>query len=151
MTEDHPVPQTRDALAAHLDALGVRKGTYHLFGAHLEDAMVMDQRPEGWVVFYSERGGEYSPKVYDEEASACAELLNRLIDEEHVFFDLFVGPAPADEADEAFDAWLAKRGIDRESLGPTDWKYDDVPWVAGPHWRRYFVRITEIRRLRRTS
>ena len=51
-------PQTRDALAAHLDALGVRKGTYHLFGAHLEDAMVMDQRPEGWVVFYSERGGE---------------------------------------------------------------------------------------------
>jgi hypothetical protein len=44
------------ALAAHLEALGVRDVTYHLFGAHLDDAMVIDRRPEGWVVFYSERG-----------------------------------------------------------------------------------------------
>jgi hypothetical protein len=53
---DHAAePETRDALAAYLEALAIRGGTYHLFGAHLEDAMVMDRRPEGWVVFYSAR------------------------------------------------------------------------------------------------
>jgi hypothetical protein len=52
-------PETREALSAHLGALGVREGSYHLF-AHLDDAMVMDRRPEGWVIFYSERGGEFS-------------------------------------------------------------------------------------------
>ncbi|SDP08436.1 hypothetical protein SAMN04489867_1374 [Pedococcus dokdonensis] len=147
MTQSDSVRRTRDALAAHLDALGIREDTYHLFGAHLNDAMVMDQRPEGWVVFYSERGGEYSLKIHAEEASACADLLDRVFDEEQVFFDLVAGPAPADEADAAFDAWLAKRGLDRERLGKSDWKFDDVPGVAGPYWRRYFVRITEIRRL----
>ena len=55
-------PQTRAALAAHLNALGVRENSYHLFGAHADDAIVMDNRPEGWVVFYCERGGEFELK-----------------------------------------------------------------------------------------
>ena len=134
----------------HLQALGVREGAFHL-GAHLEDAMVMDRRPQGWVVFYSERGGEFSLNIHDDEASACADLLERVTGEEHVFFDLVAGPAPANEADEAFDAWLRERGASRESLASTDWKFDDVPWVPGPYWRRYFMRITEIRRLHSTS
>ena len=111
----------------------------------------MDRRPEGWVVFYSERGGESSLRVHDDEASACADLLARVTGEEHVFFELVAGPAPADEADEAFGAWLRERGTSRESLAPTDWKCDDVPWVQGPYWRRYFMRITETRRLHPTS
>ncbi len=151
MTEHRVEPKSRDALAGHLDALGVREGTYHLFGAHLDDAMVMDRRTAGWVVFYSERGGEHSLTVHDDEASACADLLARLIREEHVFFALVAGPAPADDADEAFDAWLRERGIDREDLAPTEWNCDDVPWTEGPCWRRYFVRIAKIRRLRQTS
>jgi hypothetical protein len=148
VTEPPPEPKSRDALADHLDALGVREGTYHLFGAHLNDAVVMDRRPEGWVVFYSERGGEYSLTVHSDEASACADLLARLIRDEHVFFDRVAGPAPADDADAAFDVWLRERGMDREDLAPTDWKRDDVPWIEGPYWRRYFVRIAKIRRLR---
>ena len=151
MTGDLANPESREVLDAHLGHLGVREGTYHLFGAHLEDAMVMARRPEGWVVFYSERGGEYSLTVHPDEARACADLLARVIDEEHVFFDLVAGPAPVDEADEAFEAWLEHRGTTRENLAPTDWKYDDVPWVPGPYWRRYFVRITMIRRLRATA
>jgi hypothetical protein len=143
-------PESREALADRLEALGVREGTYHLFGAHLDDAMVMDRRPEGWVVFYSERGGEYSLTVHDDEASACADLLERVTREEHVFFALVAGPAPADEADEAFDVWLRERGTSRDSLASTDWKFDDVPWAPGPYSRRYFVRITEIRRLSST-
>jgi hypothetical protein len=143
-------PESRAALAAHLEAIGVREGAYHLFGAHIQDATVMDRRPEGWAVFYSERGDEYSLTVHDEEAGACADLLARVTREEHVFFDLVAGPAPTDEADKSFDAWLEQRGIARENLDPTDWKYDDVPWAAGPYWRRYFMRITAVRRLRQT-
>jgi hypothetical protein len=147
VTEQPAVPTNRDALADHLDALGVREGTYHLFGAHLDDAVVMDRRPEGWAVFYSERGGESSLTIHHDEASACADLLDRLVREQHVFFDLVAGPAPADDADQAFDTWLRDQGIDRESLAPSDWKADDVPWLSGPYWRRYFVRISKIRSL----
>ena len=147
MTDDPAAAQSRDALAAQPEALGVRGGTYHLFGAHLEDAVVMDRRPEGWVVFYSEHGGESSLRVHGHEASACADMLSRLGSEAHVFFDLVAGPAPAAEADAAFDGWLKRRGVTRSDLAATDWKYDDVPWVPGPYWRRYFVRITAIRRL----
>ena len=144
-------PETRDALAAYLDALGVQVGTYHLFGAHLSDAMVMDRRPEGWAVFYSERGGENSLIVHDHEADACADLLARLTSDDHVFFELVCGPAPSADADEAFGSWLDRRGLTRGDLDPTDWKYDDVPWISGPYWRRYFVRTTVARRLGKTS
>jgi hypothetical protein len=84
------------------------------------------------------------------EADACADLLARVTAEEHVFFDLIAGPAPAAIADEAFDAWLDSRGVTREDLDPIDWKFDDVPWVRGPYWRGYFVRITAARRLAQT-
>ncbi|NDL56224.1 hypothetical protein [Phytoactinopolyspora mesophila] len=144
---DLPIPRTREDLAARLDALGVHGGSFHLFGARGDDAFVMDQRPDGWVVFYSERGHEHDLARYDNEADACADLLTRVTGEEHVFFELVAGPAPEAEADAAFDAWLGRRGIYRRDLGPGEWKFDDVPWVAGPYWRRYFVRITTIRRL----
>lgn len=151
VTDDPVGPESREALAAQLEALGVREGTYHLLGAHLEDAMVMDKRDEGWVVFYSERGSEHSLKVHGDEASACGDLLARVCSEDHVFFDLVAGPAPAAEAEAAFDGWLKQRGVTRASLAATDCKSDDVPWVPGAYWRRYFVRITAIRRLDTTS
>ncbi len=141
------IPRSRTALADHLDELGVREGTYHLYGAHLGDAIVMDHRPDGWVVFYSERGEESALRLHTTEADACADLLDRLIRDEHVFFDLVAGPAPASEADAAFDSWLSARAANRATLVASDWKFDDVPWVAGPLWRRYFVRITTIRLL----
>lgn len=147
MTYDPGAPQGRDVLAAHLEAIGVRESSYHLYGAHLDDAIVLDQRPEGWVVFYSERGGEYSLRVHDDEARACADVLSRLLGQGHVFFELVAGPAPAAEADAAFDEWLGQRGVTRSNLDVDDWKCDDVPWTDGPYWRRYFVRITALRRL----
>lgn len=96
-------PQTRSQLADHLDAIGVRSCTFHLYGAHLDDAFVIDHRAEGWVVFYSERGGEFSLEFHDREADACADLLKRLTADNHVFFDLVAGPAPEEQADESFD------------------------------------------------
>ena len=122
-----------------------------MFGAHLDDAMVMDKRPQGWVVFYSERGGEYSLAAYESEADACAEILDRVTRDERVVFELVAGPAPAAEADEAFGAWLNRHGTTLRDIDASDWKTDEVPWAAGPYWRRYFVRITAARRLAATS
>tara|TARA_Y100000815_G_scaffold272377_1_gene301169 strand:+ start:9425 stop:9952 length:528 start_codon:yes stop_codon:yes gene_type:complete len=139
------VPATREALAGHLDRLGVRSDCYHLYGAHLDDAFVMDHRPTGWVVFYSERGGEWSVATHDREAGACADLLARVVREDHCFFELVAGPAPAEAADAEWAAWLQSHGIGADGLDPRDWKTDDVPWVPGPYWRRYFVRIKAFR------
>ena len=146
MCEEVAAPRTRSQLADHLDAIGVRPDTYDLYGAHLDDGFVMDHRPEGWVVLYSERGSEFSAQLHRQEADACADLLAKVTANEHVFFQLVAGPAPVDEADKAFESWLSLRGMKCEDLSGTDWKYDDVPWVNGPYWRRYFVRTTAMRR-----
>ena len=147
MGDDAGIPRTRSALADHLNALGVSDNSYHLYGTHLNDAIVMDHRPEGWVVFYSERGGESALSLHTTEADACADLFARTTRYDHVFFTLVAGPAPTSEADTAFDSWLAERGASRASLLADDWRFDDVPWVAGPLWRRNFVRTTVIRLL----
>jgi hypothetical protein len=142
------VPTTRDELGPYLDEIGVRQGTYHLYGAHVDDAHVIDHRPVGWVVFYSERGGEDILGSYATEAEACSQLVTRLIRESHVFFELIAGPAPATQADTEFDAWLVARRTSRTDLADNDWKYDDAPWVSGqPPYRRYFIRTTVRRAL----
>lgn len=145
MPDEAVAPHTRSELAAHLEAIGVRPDAYHLHGAHVSEAFVMDHRREGWVVFYSERGNESSLRSHRSEADACADLLARVTAEGPVFFELVAGPAPKHEADAAFDEWLRQRRLTRGDLSPTDWKYDDVPWIEGPYWRRYFVRISAFR------
>ncbi len=37
--------------------------------------------------------------------------------------------------------------VTRADLDDAEWKMDEVPWVEGPRWRRYFVRVTTARRL----
>lgn len=125
----------------------MRSDTYHLYGAHLDNAIGLDHRPEGWVVFFSERGGEWSTSTFESEDQACAEVLKLVTAEEHNFFQLVVGPAPAEAADAEWAAWLGTHRIRANELLEGDWKVDDVPWVAGPYWRRYFVRITTVRLL----
>lgn len=71
-------PPSREALAALLDRERFRPTAYHLYGAHLDDAIILDQRSDGWVVFYSERGGEYDLRVHATEAEACDDALTRL-------------------------------------------------------------------------
>ncbi|WP_183093852.1 hypothetical protein [Nocardioides stalactiti] len=112
-----------------------------------DDAIVLAQRPEGWVVFYTERGRETVLAVHAQEADACADLLGRVGYDTYSLCRLIAGPAPAGEADQAFDDWLRDLGTTREDLAPEDWLYDDVPWVEGPLWRRYFIRATTARRL----
>jgi hypothetical protein len=106
----------------------------------------MDQRPDGWVVFYTERGEESDLRRYRDEAAACLDLLERVWNDEPNRFDLVSGPAPRDQADEEFAHWLRDHGLTRADLADADWKMQDSPWKTGePYYRRYWVRITRIR------
>jgi hypothetical protein len=69
---DGAILRTRTALDDHLNELGFSKRSFHFYGTHLDDAFVMDHRPEGRVVFYSEHGGESALMVHLTEADACA-------------------------------------------------------------------------------
>ncbi len=151
MSDDDALPRTRVALAERLNQLGVAEDNYRLYGAHLENAVVMDQRSHGWVVFYCERGSETDLRVHPTEAAACADALERLTQDENVFYTLVAGPALAEEADVAFDAWLAERGANRESILAKDWKYSDMIRGSGLPLRLYFVRITTLRLLERSE
>jgi hypothetical protein len=72
-------PLNRQRLAQVLDANGVAERAYDLYGAHQHDALVLDHRQDGWVVFYSERGGEDVLARYESEAEACLDILERLL------------------------------------------------------------------------
>ena len=140
-------PLTRATLGDLLRAEGVADRAFSLFGAHQEDAIVLDNRPGGWVVFYAERGHELQLRTHLSEADACLDLLSRVLEDEHNRFDLVAGPAPPAEADRAFDLWLRDNGIERIDLAEGDWKFQDSPWRAGePDYRRYWIRITRARR-----
>ena len=142
-------PLTRDSLASLLDRLGVQPTAYSLYGAHLDDATVIDHRREGWVVFHSERGDEFGLVSCATEAEACLELLDRVTSEDHNFFELVAGPALPDVADNQFAAWLEDHSLSRDRLTPDDWKAQDSPWVRNePNHRRYWVRTAAVRRLR---
>jgi len=139
-------PLTLPSLAALLEEEGVSERAYSLYGAHKEDAIVLDNRPGGWVVFYTERGRELGIETYGKESDACLDLLNRVLKDEHNRFDLVAGPAPPSEADATFAQWLDDRGLRRTDLADRDWKTQDSPWYEGePDYRRYWVRITRIR------
>ena len=74
-------PLTRASLAEILAANDVSERAYDLSGAHKHDAYVIDERPDGWTVFYSERGGEDILGRFETEHEACSVLLARVLRE----------------------------------------------------------------------
>ena len=71
-------PLTREHAAALLREHGTPPDAFHLYGAHVNDAVVLDHRADGWVVFHSERGGESTLRRHATEDAACRDLLGRL-------------------------------------------------------------------------
>ena len=140
-------PLNRELLASVLAANGIAERAYHLYGAHQDNALVLDNRPQGWVVFYSERGGEDILSTYASEADACLDLLNRLLDDTWNHFELVAGPALPAAADAEFVAWLHAHGLSRDDLEDVDVRMQDTPWkVAEPDYRRYWVHSRHVRR-----
>lgn len=83
MTEPAPEPATpvggsaltREDTAALLRKRGTPQEAFHLYGAHVNDAFILDHRAGGWVVFYSERGNESNVRRHPTEEAACRDLL----------------------------------------------------------------------------
>lgn len=71
-------PLTREDTAALLDRRGTPPHAFHLYGAHMDDAVVLDHRADQWVVFHSERGGENDLRRHATQDEACRDLLGRL-------------------------------------------------------------------------
>ena len=71
-------PLSREKLAELVLTRGYPPGSLSVFGAHLDDAVVIDRRSAGWVVFYSERGSEGSLVMHATEDAACRDALDRV-------------------------------------------------------------------------
>jgi len=71
---------TRTELKEWLEQEKVDPKAYHLDGQPEEDTYTLRHLSDGrWAVFYTERGQEVDPKVFDGEHRACVELLYKLL------------------------------------------------------------------------
>jgi hypothetical protein len=59
-------------------------------------------------------------------------------------FVVVVDPKPFDEADRAFDRWLAEHRIDRARLSDDDIRIDFVRMHDGSSKKRYLIRRTAL-------
>jgi hypothetical protein len=71
-------PLTRESAAALLSERGINPVQYSLTGAQIFDGFVRRQTPEGWVVFYAERGHDTMHAVHASEGAAAQDLFERL-------------------------------------------------------------------------
>lgn len=65
-------------LRRHLEENAVRRDAYSLEGGRPSEAYCIETSPDGYVVYYSERGVRTSLQRFDTEAEACARLLDLL-------------------------------------------------------------------------
>lgn len=75
---DHVELLTRQKLPGVIAEAGKVYSSVSLYGAHDNDSLVIDNRPSGWVVFFTERGGESRLKTHASEHEACLDVLERL-------------------------------------------------------------------------
>ena len=129
----------RQELTEILRREGINPDAYALDGGHDGERYVIDVRPGGWAVYYSERGLESGRRDFETEDEACRYLLALLRDDPTTHFHLVVGPLPPDEADAAFREWLNSAGL--TGIDDSDWKMDNPTLTAGIV-RRYWVRGT---------
>jgi len=129
----------RQELGETLHREGINSNTYALDGGHPSEKYVIDVRPGGWAVYYSERGLESGLQEFDTEDAACRYLLEQLRNDPTTHFHLVVGPLPAAEADSAFEAWKNRTGL--VDIAQSDVKVDN-PIFANGVVRRYWVRGT---------
>lgn len=67
-------------LKKYLEQENVSPKAYHLDGCSSEDSYTLRHLPDGrWSVFFTERGVEVDPRVFDVEHRACVELLYNLL------------------------------------------------------------------------
>lgn len=66
-------------LQAALRRERVSEAAYSLHGGLPNEAYCLGQTPDGWEVYYSERGGKTSLRVFLDEHLACDEFFRRVL------------------------------------------------------------------------
>lgn len=67
---------TLETLAAHLASLRI---DVHSIGRDLDERYCLVERPDGWHVYYSERGQRSGLRVFGDEDAACRALLRDVL------------------------------------------------------------------------
>lgn len=123
---------TRESLARRLDADGVSRRAYDLYGSNAGEQYVLDHQGSRWSVFYSERGLQREKRDFDTEAGACADLRDRVLRDpttrntrryEPLLQQFVSGAMPAEEF---CDTFLAMWREDRDRREPTGDALDDL-------------------------
>jgi hypothetical protein len=69
---------TVSVLQAALRRAQISEAVYSLHGGLPNEAYCLGKTPNGWEVYYSERGGKTALKVFSEEHLACIEFIRRV-------------------------------------------------------------------------
>ena len=73
------MPMDTAVLRHLLDAEGIDPGAYSLDGGMPSETYVLERRPDGWLVYYSERGVRTAETRFESEDEACGHLLELLL------------------------------------------------------------------------
>jgi hypothetical protein len=69
----------REELERRLDEEGVDPSAYDLSGGQPSETYCLGERPDDWIVYYSERGTASGERLFANEKEACAHLLQLLL------------------------------------------------------------------------
>ena len=69
----------RTQLQQAFESENVDPRAYDFSGSNIGEQYVLEPRPGGWSVYYSERGGKNDETFFDTEDEACHELMNRVL------------------------------------------------------------------------
>lgn len=134
----------RSELADILFREGINPRCYGLHGGHADCTYVIDRRPDGWVVYFTERGSDSQHQYFDTEDEACRCLLNHVRADPDNYFQVVAGPLPPAEADAALGRFLDDAALPRRDLGPGDLRMWHVQTRSDPPPRVYSIRATRI-------
>jgi hypothetical protein len=68
----------REQLLQLLHQKGIRVGVFSLDGRACDECLRLEQRGQGWLVYYAERGIRTNERVFETEDEACRYILERL-------------------------------------------------------------------------
>lgn len=69
----------RTQLQELFESENVDPHAYDFNGSNIGEQYVLELRPGGWSVYYTERGGKNDEVVFDTEDEACLELVGRVL------------------------------------------------------------------------
>jgi hypothetical protein len=71
----------RNELRDILDQADIRADVFDLDGRDCDECLRLERTPNGWIVYYAERGLRTNERTFPNEDEACRNILKRLIDD----------------------------------------------------------------------